>query len=167
MTTKHSFWALSWQVFCAIWVVATAAILYHFTFGNYGEFDPQQRWLDAQPSLTLSALDLPPQQGLTLVHVRRSFCSCNPLADNHRDSVPDQVEQHQLDITRVEAAGFSMPASPAALIFDGDELIYAGPYASGALCSVENSLIEDILVGQQRLAGPFLNGLVKACRCLS
>ena len=155
-----------WQIFCVLWVIATAALLYHFTFANYGEFDPEQEWLSSQAVLQLSDLELPATASLTLVHVRSPYCSCNPLADAHSKTVPEEVAQHWLTASDVAAQGFTLPASPAALIFDGEQLIYAGPYASGAFCSVEDSLIEDILNGEQRLAGTYLNGLVKACRCL-
>lgn len=156
-----------WYLFCALWVSATAGVLYHFTFGNYGEFDPQQRWLNVQSQLRLQDLDLPVTDSLSLVHVRAPYCSCNPLANAHSNTVPEHVAQHWLQASDLEPLGFELPASPAALIFDGEQLIYAGPYASGAFCSVEDSLIEDILNGEQRLAGTYMNGLVKACRCLN
>ena len=160
-----------WAVFCLVWVLATGWLLYSLTFANYGEFDPEQRWLGSAQSIQLNAL-VPAAEskvansGLTLVHVRSSLCSCNPLADGHTATVPDDVEQHWVSADTVQAAGFDLPATPAALIFDKGQLIYAGPYASGAFCSVEDSLIDTILTGEQALAGTYLNGLVQACRCL-
>lgn len=156
-----------WYLFCVTWAIVTAVVLYHFTFGNYGEFDPEQRWLNAQPEIQLQDLNLPATDSLTLVHVRTPYCSCNPLADAHSKTVPEQVAEHWVSVNDLQQQGFELPASPAALIFDGQQLIYAGPYASGAFCAVEDSLIEDILNGEQRLAGTYMNGLVKACRCLS
>lgn len=157
-----------WQIFCALWVLATALLLYHLTFANYGEFDPQQKWLShGDTQLQLSDLEFPVADALALVHVRTPYCSCNPLANAHSETVPDQVAQHWLTAAELESQGFPLPAAPAALIFDGDQLIYAGPYASGAFCAVEDSLIEDILNGGQQLAGPYLNGLIRACRCLT
>lgn len=160
-----------WAVLCLVWVLATAWLLYSMTFANYGEFDPEQRWLGTSQPIQLSQL-VPSagsevaSAGLTLVHVRSSWCSCNPLADAHTETVPDDVAQHWVTVDTVQAAGFDLPATPAALIFDNDQLIYAGPYASGAFCSVEDSLIDAILTGEQALAGTYLNGLVQACRCL-
>lgn len=152
---------------------ATAWLLYSLTFANYGEFDPEQRWLGATPNLSLNSLvaqsniDGALSQGLSLVHVRSSFCSCNPLADAHTAQVPDDINQHWVSADSVIAAGFELPATPAALIFDNGQLIYAGPYASGAFCAVEDSLIDSILTGEKPLAGTYLNGLVRACRCLT
>ena len=162
----------AWAVFCLVWVLATAWLLYSLTFANYGEFDPEQRWLGSAQSIQLNELvpaadSKVADSGLTLVHVRSSWCSCNPLADGHTETVPDEVEQHWVTADTVRAAGFELPATPAALIFDNGQLIYAGPYASGAFCSVEDSLIETILTGEQALAGTYLNGLVQACRCLT
>jgi hypothetical protein len=151
---------------CIGWFVASGYVLYYFTFGNYGEFDPEQQWLTVQPTLSLGDLNIDNQEGLTLVHVRAPFCSCNPLADAHKDTIGEHIHQYQRSANEVHHAGFTLPATPAALIFDDDTLIYAGPYASGAFCSVEDSLIEDILSGEQQLAGTYLNGLVRACRCL-
>lgn len=157
-----------WHLFSALWVLLTAWLLYQFTFANYGEFDPQQQWLSqADTLLQLSDLELPVSDALTLVHVRTPYCSCNPLANAHSESVPDQVTQHWLPAEALEKHDFTLPATPAALIFDGNQLIYAGPYASGAFCAVEDSLIDDILSGHQQLAGPYLNGLIRACRCLT
>lgn len=159
-----------WTLFCIAWVIATAWLLYALTFGNYGEFDPEQRWLGVQTEVALTevvSLDADTTPGLTLVHVRSRFCSCNPLADAHAETVPEQVTQHWVTADEVRATGFDLPATPAALIFNDGELIYAGPYASGAFCAIEDSLIDSILRGIQPLAGTYLNGLVRACRCLT
>lgn len=165
-------WRSAWAVFCLVWVLATAWLLYSLTFANYGEFDPQQRWLGASQRIQLSDLVAPTEiagagSGLTLVHVRSSWCSCNPLADSHTETVPDHVNQQWISAETVQATGFELPATPAALIFDNGQLIYAGPYASGAFCAVEDSLIETILTGEQALAGTYFNGLVQTCRCLT
>ena len=155
-----------------IGVAATAWLLYALTFANYGEFDPEQRWLGATPTLNLNVLladssSARDSSGLILVHVRESFCSCNPLANAHTATIPEHVEQHWVSPETVIAAGFDLPATPAALIFENDQLMYAGPYASGAFCAVEDSLIDSLLTGEQPLAGTYLNGLVRACRCLT
>lgn len=166
--TQHPIVRFAWGAFCVAWVGVTAWLLYYFTFANYGEFDPNQAWLGTTPTLTLSQLtDTPSESGLSLVHVRSRLCSCNPLADAHTATIPEHVNQHWVDAKRVSETGFVLPATPAALIFSEGELIYAGPYASGAFCAVEDSLIEDILNGSQQLAGSYLNGLVRACRCLT
>ncbi len=157
----------AWVVFCVLWVIATAWVLYYFTFANYGEFDPEQTWLGQSSELRITDLGLPQGSGMHIVHVRAPYCSCNPLADAHTVTIPDTVNQHWASADDIAATGFDLPATPAALIFKDGALMYAGPYASGAFCAVEDSLIDDILRGQQQLAGTYLNGLVRACRCLN
>lgn len=157
---------IGWVLF-TIWVGITGAVLYYLTFGNYGEFDPRQEWLQIQHSPSIEQLGFKPADGLTLIHVRDAYCSCNPLANAHTSIVPQDVPQHWLSAEQLRGTGFSVPATPMALIFDGEQMIYAGPYASGPLCSPGNSLIEDILHQEQQLAGLYLNGLIRSCRCLS
>lgn len=156
-----------WYICCVTWVIATAWLLYYFTFANYGEFDPEQSWLQSQQTPSLESIGIDQSSSMTLVHVRTSYCSCNPLADAHTATVPDSVAQHWISADALATTGFHLPATPAALIYQHGELIYAGPYASGAFCAVEDSLIDDILRGEQQLAGTYLNGLVRACRCLT
>lgn len=157
---------IGWVLF-TLWVGLTGAVLYYLTFGNYGEFDPEQDWLQVQTSPQLNELGFTSTDGLTLIHIRDPYCSCNPLANAHISTVPDDVPQHWLSADELRDTGFAVPATPMALIFDGDDMIYAGPYASGPLCSPGNSLIETILHEEQRLAGLYLNGLIRTCRCLS
>src|SRR5690554_4902886 len=147
------------------WAVS-AWLLYSLTFANVGEFDPNQIWLGESASMSAESLGLERSDDIQVVHVRAPFCSCNPLADQHVAALPQNVQQHWRSADSLQAHGVTLPATPAVLIFQQNQLIYAGPYASGALCSVENSLIDDILTGKQQLAGTFYNGMVRTCRCL-
>lgn len=151
------------------WVAASSAALYYFTFRDYGEFDPEQRWLQPTTDLRLSDLSIgaASRSSMTLVHVRDDGCSCNTYVEQHIDTLQGDFAEHQRSVADVTSAGFNVPATPMVLIFKGDDLYYAGPYASGPFCNSENSLIADLLSGQVKLAGTFRNGLVKACRCLT
>lgn len=151
------------------WVAASSAALYYFTFRDYGEFDPEQSWLQPVIDLRLSDLSIGTASGssMTLVHVRDDGCSCNTYVQQHMDELQGGFAEHQRSVADVTATGFRVPATPMVLIFKGDDIYYAGPYASGPFCNSEDSLISDLLSGQVELAGTFRNGLVKACRCLT
>ncbi|RUO26703.1 hypothetical protein CWE09_08385 [Aliidiomarina minuta] len=156
-----------------IWLVASTLAMYWFTFSDYGEFDPEQEWLGTPASLQLAQLGIA-QSDVTemhIVHVQQKDCSCNRYVNTHIEVLSAQpqlneIQQHRITPEQVEQAGFRVPATPMALIFQGQELLYAGPYATGPFCAVDDSLISDVLKGTTRLAGGWLNGLVKSCRCL-
>lgn len=151
------------------WVAASSAALYYFNFRDYGEFDPQQRWLAADKALQLTDLgitSIDPGQ-MTLVHVRSPGCSCNTYVQAHITDLSGDFKQHTRTLATVTATGFTVPATPLALVFKGNQLYYAGPYASGPFCNSEDSLIADLLSGNVNLPGSYRNGLVKACRCLT
>ncbi|MGX5913975.1 DUF6436 domain-containing protein [Aliidiomarina sp. Khilg15.8] len=151
------------------WVAASSAALYYFTFQDYGEFDPEQSWLSPATELQLSDLQITadePDQ-ITLIHVWDDSCSCNAYVKDHIDQLSGDFAEHRRSVAQVSATGFAVPATPLALIFKGDQLYYAGPYASGPFCNSEDSLIADLLAGRVNLAGSYRNGLVKACRCLT
>ncbi|MDX3773534.1 DUF6436 domain-containing protein [Chromatiaceae bacterium AAb-1] len=170
-----------------IWIAVTSYFLYDTVWGNYGLFDEKRQWA------TVAALNLTPQDiqletsaGLQLVHVFSAGCSCNRYTAAHiaeltsaltadtltadsltADSLTTDNLQAVISVETLAAAGLAVPATPMALIFEHGRLIYAGPYATGPLCSVDNSLLADILSGRQILAGLWLNGETKACRCIA
>lgn len=168
---KNRHWLALTMIF--IWLGASTVAMYWFTFSDYGEFDPQQEWLGTLPALTLSQLDVVPfgDAEIRIVHVQENDCPCNRYVNNHIKilSTQSQLADHQqywMSAQQVEQAGFLVPATPMALVFKGNNLLYAGPYATGPFCAVDDSLIADILSSSTQLAGSWLNGLVKACRCL-
>tara|TARA_B100001059_G_scaffold235832_1_gene283088 strand:- start:66945 stop:67451 length:507 start_codon:yes stop_codon:yes gene_type:complete len=154
------------------WVLLASAGLFYFGNQNYGPFAADARWPQQTPAeFNLIALNITGNTGIQVVHVQQPQCSCNSKAKQHialfdSDYQVPLSAQHQRSLTEVAAAGFNLPASPAVLIFDNGTLIYAGPYATGPLCSVADSLIAPILLKQVTLPGLWLNGEAKACRCL-
>lgn len=149
----------------------SSVALFRFGFSYYGEFDPQQQWSAAAPQVTLAALQIQDATGWQLVHVLDSQCGCSRLAQQHVATLSQQLQlsvsqQHYRSATELAAAGFRLPAVPAVLVFEHGILRYAGPYASGPLCSSSNSFLPALLLGQSRLPGSWLNGETKACRCL-
>lgn len=153
------------------WVSLSTFALYHFMFADYGEFDPEQQWLGWQPSAQLGQqLDLSPDhQQWSVVHIRKKDCSCNTYLATHLKDLSaehPQVDQLNASVATLNDYGFIVPATPMALVFQGQQLVYAGPYASGPFCASEDSLIDDLLSQRTQLAGTYLQGLAKACRCL-
>lgn len=153
------------------WLLFSSVLLYRFGFAHYGTFDPKQYWQFNPAGLTLSALAVPVLPGWQVVHVLDSHCGCSRLAKPHaelfRELYQLSPEQQQyLSAAELAAAGFTLPAVPAVLLFDNGKLMYAGPYASGPLCSTNNSFLTSLLSRDTQLGGLWLNGESKACRCL-
>lgn len=153
------------------WVSLSTLALYYFIFANYGEFDPEQHWLGWQPPTQLGqllALSTDHQQW-SVVHVRDEGCSCNAYLAAHLADLSaehPQLDQRNASVGTLNDYGFIVPATPMAMVFQGQQLVYAGPYASGPFCASEDSLIDDLLSQRTQLAGTYLHGLVKACRCI-
>lgn len=155
-----------------LWISATSYFLYDTVWGNYGVFDNQQQWETVSVTeLTPGALALPVINGIQLVHVLDEDCQCNRFTEEHIRSLGKMLTepeaQAQVSVSALQTAGFVVPATPMALIFEHGKLIYAGPYATGPLCSVDDSLLADILSGHKILTGLWLNGETKACRCIA
>ncbi|MCC5880971.1 MAG: hypothetical protein JJU03_13895 [Idiomarina sp.] len=153
------------------WLGLSSIAMYYFVFADYGEFDPEQQWLGWQPPADLGAkLSLADDnRQWSIVHVRSEGCSCNSYLTTHLQDLTREhsgVDQIDASIDTLNEYGFVVPAAPMAMIFQGQHLVYAGPYASGPFCASEDSLINDLLDQRTQLAGTYLQGLVKACRCL-
>lgn len=154
------------------WLALSTLAMYYFVFADYGEFDPEQQWLGWNPPANLGTqLELSSNAAQwSIVHVQDAECSCNSYLQSHLRDITNahpKVTQLNISVENLQGYGFVVPAAPMALIFQGQQLIYAGPYASGPFCATENSLISDLLSQRTQLAGTYLQGLVKACRCLT
>ena len=155
------------------WAILTSLALFYFGNQNYGAFAANDDWHSiSEQSISPLSLGLPLQPGFQIVHVRQQGCICNRRADQFktfllREYNVNKYKQYDIDISQLAAAGISLPASPAVLIFQQGQLIYAGPYASGPLCSVDESLITPILQEKITFPGLWLNGESKSCRCLN
>lgn len=153
------------------WLAFSSVLLYRFGFAHYGTFDDKQLWRFDSAGITLSQLSIPQVDGWQVVHVLDTTCGCTRLAKAHAGMFKElyqlpAAQQLYRSPAELAAAGFVLPAVPAVLLFDQGKLVYAGPYASGPLCSTNNSFITSLLSGQTQLEGLWLNGESKACRCL-
>lgn len=154
------------------WLVLTSLALFNFAGEYYGEFAADTNWQSpAQSAFSLSALGIAVGQSIQVVHVREDNCICNSRAALHQQQfsnlydLPKQ-QQFERNVRQIAAAGLRLPATPAVLIFNGGTLLYAGPYATGPLCSVSDSLIAPILRQQITLPATWFNAEAKACRCV-
>ncbi|MDP5208045.1 DUF6436 domain-containing protein, partial [Alishewanella sp. SMS9] len=149
----------------------SSVFLFKFGLNQYGEFDPNQQWTTQPPVLSLTELGLVNNTGWHVVHVLESQCGCSRLAREHADVFSERYQitaqqQSYRSAAELAAANFVLPAVPAVLLFDDGQLVYAGPYASGPMCSTSDSFLTSILARSVQLPGLWLNGEVKACRCL-
>ncbi|KKO46040.1 hypothetical protein WG68_06670 [Arsukibacterium ikkense] len=155
-----------------IWLMLSSIGLYYFGNQHYGQFAGETNWqLPPAAAFNLSALGILPKTGIQVIHAQQDNCICNNRAKQHIAlfttdyGVPAQAQLH-VKPAQLMQAGFALPASPAVLIFDSGQLIYAGPYATGPLCSVADSIMAPVLLQKVQLPGLWLNGEAKACRCL-
>lgn len=164
------------RLWCALslflgWLLFSSVLLYRFGFAHYGTFDAQQQWQFDAAGISLQQLAIPVTQGWQVVHVLDKTCGCSRFASSHAKLFTEQyqlpqAQQEYRSAAQLAAAGFELPAVPAVLLFDDGKLMYAGPYASGPLCSTSDSFLTSLISRQVKLNGLWLNGESKACRCL-
>ena len=149
------------------WIILASAVLFYLGQRHYGVFAPDGQWYNTTDAV---AFGLPVASGFQLLHVFAEGCVCNARARQHirqldKQLLSEQVEQYFFSSDQIVSAGVTLPATPAVLIFSQGKLIYAGPYASGPLCALDDSLIVPILQQQVILPGLWLNAETRACRC--
>lgn len=153
----------------SLWIIVVSAVLFYLGLRHYGVFSPNKVWHSS--IVDVAAFGLKAASGFQVLHVFADGCVCNSRARAHirqldKQLMPEQAEQYFFSPDQIVSAGFILPATPAVLIFSQGKLVYAGPYASGPLCSVTDSLIAPLLLQQIQLPGLWLNGEAKACRCV-
>ena len=179
--TKPATKRIAWLVF-TLWLVISSVLLWTWAFADYGYFDEHNDWIGFEPPTILTTEQLDTEQLDTegeaqwlMVHVRTHGCRCNAMADAHKPAFEKKFAGQLRHVNRspaqLQQLGISVPATPMVVLLkyepdEGWKLGYAGPYASGPLCAVENSFLPALLSGTVRPAGVWLNGNTKACRCL-
>lgn len=153
----------------SLWIIVVSAVLFYLGQRHYGVFAPEQVWHSRD--IDVSAFGLTASAGFQVLHVFADGCVCNSRARAHirqldKQLTPVQTEQYFFSPDQIVSAGFIIPATPAVLIFSQGKLLYAGPYATGPLCALDDSLITPILQKKIILPGPWLNGETSACRCI-
>ena len=152
----------------ASWIVITSVLLFYLGNRHYGTFASELQWQTT--SISLQDLAITAFEPVQLVHVFDEYCACNIRARAHinklnKNQATAGIGQHFVAPATLQALGFVLPATPAVLVFIDGQLIYAGPYASGVMCAVDDSFIVPILKQDLILPGLWLNSNVTSCRC--
>ena len=152
----------------ASWIVITSILLFYLGNRHYGTFASELPWHST--SISLQDLAITTVEPVQLVHVFDEYCACNIRARAHinklnKNQTTAGIGQHFVAPATLQALGFVLPATPAVLVFIDGKLTYAGPYASGVSCAVQDSLIAPILKQELILPGLWLNVNVNTCRC--
>jgi Domain of unknown function (DUF6436) len=163
-------------VLLALWIAGSAAAFYWFFLGHYDVFDQQGVWqqqplLPKQVQIKLNN-QLLPDRLWQAVLITDPNCSCSSFATEHllrmQQRQPDLIVQ-ELELDEAKALGLTLGldiiAVPLLLLFQNQQLLYAGPLATDLMCSDNASLLDGIINGTTRLPGFWLNGESTACRC--
>ena len=165
-------------VLLMLWIAGSAAAFYWFFLGHYGVFDQQGLW-QQQPLLPVQVQhklkqQLVPDAIWQAVLITDSNCNCSSFAKEHllrmQQRQPDLIVK-ELELDEAKALGLTLGldiiAAPLLLLFQNQQLLYAGPLATDLMCSDNASLLDGIINGTTRLPGFWLNGESTACRCVT
>nr|WP_300976206.1 DUF6436 domain-containing protein [Alkalimonas sp.] len=153
------------------WLLLSGYLLWQDQRSVVGAFDPEQRW-QQQTTQGLELASVGKALGasqMKLLHVIDPGCRCHRQHQQHQQALQQtfaEIPQQTLSIAEARQLGLSIPAAPMAILLNGDELVYAGPYTVGPLCGSGDGWIERLLRGEIQLAGSWLNGESNSCRCL-
>ncbi len=156
-----------------LWIAGSAAAFYWFFLGHYGVFDQQGLWQQqpVQPQqVQVQLRPLLTSEPWQAVLITDPQCSCSSFAKEHLLRIQQRqpgLNVQQLELAEARAFGLDIPAAPLLLLFQHQQLIYAGPLATDLLCSDNASLLDGIISGTTQLPGFWLNGESTACRCLT
>ena len=165
-------------VLLMLWIAGSAAAFYWFFLGHYGVFDEQGLW-QQQPLLPVQVQyklkqHLVPDAIWQAVLITDSNCNCSSFATEHllrmQQRQPDLIVK-ELELDEAKALGLTLGldiiAAPLLLLFQNQQLLYAGPLATDLMCSDNASLLDGMINGTTQLPGFWLNGESTACRCLT
>ncbi|MDP4529228.1 DUF6436 domain-containing protein [Alkalimonas delamerensis] len=153
------------------WLLLSGYLLWQDQRSVVGVFDPEQRWQQqGTHELELSSLLAAPSgSSMQLLHVIDPACRCHRQQQQHQQTLQQSfagIPQQTLSIAEARQLGLSIPAAPMAILLNGNELVYAGPYTAGPICGSGDGWIERLLRDEIQFAGTWLNGESSSCRCL-
>lgn len=159
-------------VLLMLWIAGSAAAFYWFFLGHYGVFDQQGLW-QQQPLLPQQVQiklrhQLLPDHLWQAVLITDSNCNCSSFAKEHLLRMQQRQPNlaiKELGLSEAKALGLDIIATPLLLLFQHQQLLYAGPLATDLMCSDNASLLDGIINGTTQLPGFWLNGESTACRC--
>jgi hypothetical protein len=156
-----------------LWLGGSALAFYWFFLSHYGVYDQQGLWqqqplvaAEVQQQLNTMLIPNAPWQA---VFVSDSSCSCSSFAKEHLQRIQQRQSTlvvSELTLQQATELGLKVVATPLLLLFQHNQLSYAGPLATDLLCSDNASVLDGIVAGTTRLPGLWLNGESTACRCV-
>lgn len=162
LSTKRQ-WLFGAGVLC--WALLSLAVLAIAEQQRYGVFDPDGHLSQQQKAITLP-MALPGAQ--VLIAILDPSCACTRAARAHLATLQQQdpkLHIHEMTPAQWRQYGPELPATPAVLWYQQQQLRYAGPLAQGPVCSNNTDLLLPLLQGKKRLPGVWLNSETVACRC--
>ncbi len=161
-------------VLLLLWIAGSAAAFYWFFLVHFGVFDEKGLWQQkplqpVQVQAQFSQL-LRTEAAWQAVLITDSGCSCSSFASDHLRRLQQRqtgLSVQELDLSQAQALGLDLIATPLLLLFQHQQLWYAGPLATDLLCSDNASLLEGLIRGSTQLPGFWLNGESTACRCVT
>ncbi len=169
------------QAYCwlllLLWLGSALATLAWLQQRQQGVFDPErqlqqlpQHWSDWQrmAGKVSSVQRIKAQSGKILLLITDETCDCQRTTKTQLTALVQQsdVELFELHRSDVQRAGIAVPAVPLLLIFNGQQLSYAGPVSAGQFCGAPDNLLLPLLQQPQLLPAVWLNSEASACRCL-
>lgn len=161
-------------VMLLLWIASSAAAFYWLFLGHFGVFDEEGLWQQkplqpVQVQAQFSQL-LRPESAWQAVLITEPGCSCSSFASDHLRRIQKRQSSlriEELDLAQAKALGLEPIATPLLLLFQHQQLLYAGPLATDLLCSENASLLDGIIESSIQLPGFWLNGESTACRCVT
>jgi len=161
-------------VLLTLWIAGSAAAFYWFFLSNYGIFDQKGLWqqqplIPAQVQMRLQHL-VRPNRNWQAVLITNTACNCSSFAREHLQRIQQYQQDlsiQEISLTQAKELGLDVIAVPLLLLFQHQQLMYAGPLATDVLCSDNASLLDGIINGTTQLPGFWLNGESTACRCIN
>lgn len=154
----------------AVWVPASLLLLNRFGDSYTGVFDPDDRLGSLQSNYPVLTQQLNLTTGAaTIIHVLDENCACYDQTVEHlrylTQEIPGHINQLYKSVAQMQQLGIDVPATPMIILLSDDQLNYAGPYATGPLCTAQSDILLPIVKGEVALAGPWLNSAAVSCRC--
>lgn len=114
---------------------------------------------------------LPELPTRSVVHFYDNRCHCTNQTRTHQAAINKLATAQGFTVVNIElsdnAIAPSIPAVPAiAIVGDNNDLLYAGPYATGVDCSENNSLVDVVLHNfAQGFSAPTIISDARGCYC--
>lgn len=158
-----------YYILVVAWLSATIAVFIYLTQQRLVVFDPHHQLLNTSSKIILD--QLPELPARSVVHFYDNRCSCTNRTRTHQAAINKLATAQGFTVVNIKlsdnAIAPSIPAVPAiAIVGDNNDLLYAGPYATGLDCSENNSLVDVVLHNfAQGFSTPTIISDARGCYC--